>query len=337
MGRTLRGFFEQLPGGGIFRRLGSGRQACVARQIYAQPGGKARGARPVQVPRIVEMRQRVQAGGSKVAAPVQAEGRWGQGRHIGGDLGVDLRSEAAVSGVEDHQGQDALLLAQGQDLSQPGQVFLIEILLLRRTPKGPVLQPGGKSVHGGVAFEQVGPVRSERVQNVAGGDLLPAVMVKVQLKEQPGAQLRLRSPEDGRQLVPGKGHIADVDLGVALIAGEVQGGGLQDHRLWGLGPQGLLQVVVGLGQGLFRTCQHVAGQTGRVVDQGGVYVAVGVGAAQVQIVQTVCRLGAIGAPHRAVVDACRTQSQPGQSKQQRRQHREGGGKDPFFSVLHSAT
>ena len=236
--------------------------------------------------------------------------------------------------MEDHHRQGAVLLAQGQNPTQVGQILPVDGVRLHLSLEGAVGDLLEHPLHGGVALELVGPFGGQGPQGALHGELFPAAVVEVQVKEQAGTQLGLRGLKNGVELVGGKGHIAHIDLAVVLVALEVEGGGLDEHHLRRLGFEGLSEVPVGGGQSLLRAGQHVAGQAGSVIDEAWIDVAVGVGAAQVEVVQAVLRLGQIGLPHCAVVHPDWPQSGPAQPQQQRGRQHEGGGEQKFFAFFH---
>ena len=164
------------------------------------------------------------------------------------------------------------------------------------------------------------------VPDLPEGGGLPAAVVKVQVKQQTGAQFWLGGGEDGPQLVEAGGEVSHIDLGVVLIFGEMERGGFQHYGGRTLGLQRLAEVPVGLGERLFRAGQHIAGQAGFIVDHGGIDVAVGIGAAQPEIIQAVLGLPQIGTPHGAVAGADGAQRCGGQPDekhgQQQKEHGE---------------
>ena len=159
-------------------------------------------------------------------------------------------------------------------------------------------------------------------------------MVKVEGEEEAGAQLWLRGGKDSTQLVEPGRHVAHVDLGVILILLKGQGGALQYHKGGLLGLQGLFEVPVGLGEGLLRPGQHIPGESGLIVDFHRVHVTVGVGAAQIEVVQAVPGFGQIGAPDGAVVHTDGTESQGEDTNEKGCQDQKEQGEDglpPFGS------
>ena len=165
-----------------------------------------------------------------------------QGGHIGADALVFLRGELAVGGVEDHHRQGAVLLAQGQNPTQVGQILPVDSVRLHLSLEGAVGDLLEHPLHGGVALELVGPFGGQGPQGALHGELFPAAVVEVQVKEQAGTQLGLRGLKNGVELVGGKGHIAHIDLAVVLVALAVEGGGLDEHHLLRLGFEGLSEV-----------------------------------------------------------------------------------------------